>query len=181
MSPLSFEQNNELEARKALIRRHISHGFSDDEITGFLGISKKVLRETVKLICEEDNEYLMKEKGKEISMDVRTLKNRLLEVYKNSKLMFNNIKDDNNISVRDKTDLLRFIGEISMAVMKVEMEGANLVRSRLPANFTEMATNVEQYKEINELEDKKLPEEEPKDEEHERLIKKDDVDSQKVF
>jgi hypothetical protein len=154
--PLSFEQQNELEARKTLIRRDLSSGFNEEEICGYRGITRQVLRETLKQIHQEDMEYLGKRKEAEIATEVRTMKQRFLNIYKSGQMMYANVKDDPNISVRDKVDLLRFLGEVSNATLKIDVEGVALVRSRLPAGFTEEKEKIEQYNRINELDESKI-------------------------
>lgn len=157
---------NEIEARKSLVRRDLAYGFNEDDICQLRGVSKKILRDTVKLIHKEDTEYLMKIKEGEIASDVRIMKQRFLDIYRDARLMYTDIKNDNQISVRDKTDLLRFMGEVSTAILKIDTEGVTLIKNR---SLGTMVEKVEDYKEIHRLDDcGSDPEEDPEvREEHE--------------
>ena len=176
---LSFEQTNEIEARKSLVRRDLAYGFNEDDICQLRAISKKILRDTVKLIHKEDTEYLMRIKEGEIASDVRIMKQRFLDIYRDARLMYADIKNDNQISVRDKTDLLRFMGEVSTAILKIDTEGVTLIKNR---SLGDMVDKVEDYKQIHQLTNDEDEDPEVREEHEEPPIKEPpENDPQRVF
>ena len=124
---IAFDHQQELEAGKGtLVRRDLSNGFSRPEICTMRGISRDLVSRTIQMINKEDKEYLHKMKEDEITSDVLIMKERFLKIYRDARIMYAKIKDDSDVSLRDKTELLRFMGEISAPILKVDVEGVAL-------------------------------------------------------
>ena len=77
---IAFEHQQEIEARKAMVRRDLSNGFSRPEICTMRGISRDLVSRTIQMINKEDKEYLHKMKEDEIASDVLIMKERFLKI-----------------------------------------------------------------------------------------------------
>lgn len=171
-----------MEARKTAVRRHLANGFNRDDISKILGISKAMVVTAIENINREDKVYIHDMKEDEIASDVLIMKDRFLKIYRDSRIMYAKIKDDPNTSLRDKTELLRFMGEISAAILKIDVEGIELVRKgRLPADVQHSINKVEGFVNSNKLDSTEIIKIEATEVDNQGVDSQEDTDPQKVF